>query len=136
VKAPALVVVEQPAEAFAALLAVAARRGVRAGWLDLVATAEPPPQLAGAAASGAAKAVVVAPQGALAWKRRAGAAVLRDLVREHFLGFAFVLVRGGAGTPRLDPDGDGFRLSTSPAGGRHYAPDALVDELLRPRHRA
>jgi hypothetical protein len=135
VKAPALVAVEQPAEAFAALFAAAARRGVRVGWLDLAAVVEAPGELAAAAAAGAAKAVAVSPHGAVAWKRRAGGAVLRDLLREHFLGYAVVLLRGQAGTPSVAAEGAGFRFESVPGASRWFAAAELLDELLRPRHR-
>jgi hypothetical protein len=136
VKSPALVAVEQPAEAFAALFAAAAERGERLGWLDLAAADELPSPLADAAAAGAAKAVAVSARGAVAWKRRRGAAVTRDLLREHFLGFGAVLVRGGAGWPRLATSAAGFRFESAEGRVRELPAEALLAELLRPRHRA
>lgn len=135
-KAPALVAVEQSAEAFAALFAAASARGVRVGWLDLAAAVEPPAALAAAAAAGAAKAVASGAGASLAWKRRAGAAVLRDLLREQFLGYGVVLVAGRPGGPRLVAESEtAFRFEAAD-GSRVLAAAALLDELLRPRHRA
>jgi hypothetical protein len=136
VKTPALVAVEQSADAFAALFAVAAERGVRVGWLDLGGVVEPPPPLSAAASAGAAKAVAVGAGAALAWKRRVGAPVLRDLLREQFLGYGVVLVAGRPGSPRLIAEsGSTFRFEAA-GGSRHLDAAALLDELLRPRHRA
>jgi hypothetical protein len=136
VKAPALVAVDQPAAAFATLFAAAAERGERLGWLELGAADELPAPLAAAAAAGAAKAVAVSAGGSLAWKRRRGAPVLRDLLREHFLGCLAVLVRGGAGWPRLAIAAPGFRFELGEGRARELAAPDLVAELARPRHRA
>lgn len=135
-KAPALVAVEHPPEAFAALFTVAAERGERVGWLDLGGADELPEPLAAAAAAGAVKVVHVSAGGALSWKHRRGTAVLRDLLREHFLGFAAVLVRGAAGWPRLTPSAAGFRLETAADRARELPAADLLAELRRPRHRA
>lgn len=134
-KAPALVAVAEPPAAFAALFAAAAARGVRIGWLEL-AGVEPPASLAAAAGAGAAKAVAAGAGATVTWKRRAGEAIVRDLLREHFLGYAVVLLRGGQGLPRLAADGDAFRFEAVAGSPRRLATAALLDELLRPRHRA
>jgi hypothetical protein len=131
VKTPALVAVEQPPEAFAQLFAAARGRGVRVGWLDLGGEAAPPPA---AVAAGAAKSVVAVPGRVVAVKRVVGEPVLHDLLREHFLGYAIVLVSGRAGTPRLRGEGDGFRLESA-LPPRQFGAEALLDELLRPAHR-
>jgi len=137
VKAPALVAVEAGPEAFATLFAAARAAGVRLGWLDLVASApQAPPELEAAAALGARRAVAVGGGRALAVKPLAGAAVLRDLLREHFLGCAVVLARGLEGWPRLEPEGEAFRLRYSADRERRLDATALLAELARPRHRA
>jgi hypothetical protein len=135
VKAPALVAVEQPPEAFAPLLAAARARGLRVGWLELAAV-EPPAPLAAAAAAGAAKAVAAVAGQTVALKTSRGAPVLRDLLREQFLGCAVVLVRGHAGWPRLALDADGAALALAAERTRRLSVEALIDELVRPRHRS
>lgn len=134
-RSPALLAIDADAGEFAPLFAAAAARGERLGWLDLTAADGPPPPLASPAEAGAAKAVAVAPHGALAWKRRSGAAVLRDLLREHFLGFRAVLVRGADAGPRLSPAPGGFRIASESGGMRELDAEALLDELRRPRYR-
>lgn len=141
-KAPALVAVDQAPEAFAALFAAATGKGVRIGWLDLVTTPEPPAALAEAAVAGAAKVVSATAGRVVVLKPTKGAAVLRDLLREHFLGCAIVLVRGHAGWPRLAievldaGDAGRARLEFSADRTRRLSIDDLLRELLRPRHRA
>jgi hypothetical protein len=136
VKAPALVAVDQGPESFAPLFAAAHAQGVRVGWLDLGAAAEPPAALAAAALAGAAKAVAAAPGRVVVLKPTKGAAVLRDLLREHFLGYAIVLVRGHTGRPRLELDAEGARLELAADRSRRLPLDELLRELARPRHRA
>lgn len=133
-KSPALVSVVGEAEVFAPLFAAAAGRSLRVGWLDLDADVPVPEPLAGAAQAGAAKAVAITPAGAVSWKRRRGAPVLRDLLREQFVGYAVVLVRGGESLPRLFPADGRFRLEAA-GGSRLLDADGLLSELLRPRYR-
>lgn len=123
-------------EAFAELWQAAAAAGVRLGWLDLEGPAEPPGPLAGAVGLGAAKAVAAGGRRTVAVKRLAGEPVLRDLVREHFLGCAALLVRGRAGFPRLEarPGGLG-EVSMEGAAPVWLAPDAFLARLHRPRAR-
>lgn len=115
-KTPHLARVEAPPEAFASLIAAARAEGLRVGWLDLGPAVEPPAPLAGAADLGVLRAVAVGAQRTVTVKPMTGAPVLKDLLREHFLGCALVLVRGAAdapllaSVPRLLPTGDGFRL--------------------------
>jgi hypothetical protein len=136
VRAPALVAVEAGPEAFASLFEAARRRAVRIGWLELA----PPPTLTGpleeAAAAGALRAVAVHGGRAVSVKPVRGEPVLRDLLREHFLGCAIVLVRGRGDLPRLVPEGALLRLETGPGRVRELDADAALGELLRPRHRA
>src|SRR5690606_38684174 len=118
VRAPALVMVDAPPSAFAALFAAARARGERIGWLDWQAAPAPAGDLDAAAGLGALRAVAVGPGRTVAVKRLAGAPVLRDLVREHFLGCGVVLVRGRAGAPSIAPSGDRFRVETAPGRAR------------------
>jgi len=135
VKAPALVAVEADASAFTALFAAAMRRRERLGWLELGGAVEAPAPLAGAAAAGAFKSVVAGDGSVVTVKRVAGRPVLRDLLREHFLGCVAVLVRGHDGAPRLSLAGEKFRFE--PLAGRtlELGADELLDELMRPEHR-
>jgi len=136
-RAPALVGVTLGPEAFAALFASARETGLRLGWLELAsAPAVPlPPELERAAALGALRAVAAGGGRSVAVKPVGGAPVVRDLLREHFLGCAVVLVRGLEGWPRLEPEGEEFRLWTAAGRGRRLGAAALVAELARPRHR-
>lgn len=134
-KPAALVGVDAGAEAFAALFAAARAARVRLGWLDLAA-APPPAELEAAAALGALRAVAVGGGRAVTVKPLAGEPVLRDLLREHFLGCAAVLVRGGPGWPRLEPAADGFLLRLSATRSRELGAEALLRELARPRYRS
>lgn len=131
---PHLLAVRQGPEAFAPLVAAAAAEKLRCGWLDLLAAApDPPPALAGAAGLDLLRSVAVGPGCAVALKPLRGAPVLRDLLREHFLGCALVLVRGGQPLPALTPAGDLWRLDLP--GGQTQTLDlpTLVARLRRPR---
>lgn len=135
-KAAALVGVDTGVAAFGPLFVVARAARVRLGWLDLAAAAPVPDSLESAAALGALRAVAVGGGRAVTVKPLAGEPVLRDLLREHFLGCAVVLVRGGPGWPRLEPAAGGFLLRLSPTRARELDAEATLRELARPRHRA
>jgi hypothetical protein len=172
-KLPHLLRVAEGPERFAALFAALNAAGLRAGWLEL-RRQEPrpasapapagsgafPASLETAAALGARRAVAAGGGRSLALKPLRGEPVLRDLVREHFLGCALVLVREGGDTaaagapaiagisevtgagglalaslPALSPAGDGWQVS-SPAAGvapLHLDTAKLLDSLRRPR---
>lgn len=84
-----------------------------------------------AAEVGALRAVAAGGAVSVALKRRRGAPVLRDLMREHFAGCAVVFVRGGdaGATPRLEPEGDGFRWTPSPGESRRLSVEAAAAAL-------
>ena len=132
-KRPVVLAVARGAAAHVVLLEAVVAAGGRAGWLDL----EPPPgpapeELEQAAAAGALRAVAVADGRVTAVKPIRGTAVLGDLLREHFLGCALVLVRGGEGLVRLEGEGGGWRL-TAPAGESvEQTTSELVANLGRP----
>ncbi len=134
-KPAALVGVNADAAAFATLFAAARAARVRLGWLDLAA-APPPAELEAAAALGALRAVAVGGGRAVTVKPLAGEPVLRDLLREHFLGCSAVLVRGAAGWPRLEPAACGFRFLVSATRARELDAEAVLRELARPRYRS
>lgn len=135
-RTPALVATDAAPADLGALFAAAARRGVRVGWLELRTTEPLPAPWNELSLAGPAKQVTVGAEGSLALKPRRGSPVLRDLLREHFTGYGVVLVRGHGGTPRLTVDAAGFRLEPGAGSGRSLGADELLDELLRPGHRA
>lgn len=153
-KAPHLCWVHQPPQTFASLVADARAAGLRVGWLQLGRFA-PLPELGPAADAGLARSVAVGGGASVALKPIAGEPVLRDLLREHFLGFRLVLLSGDPRAPqvRLDAGLHPFRLwrargaggdlgdAGSPAwklvspGGREWSLDQaqLLGRLARPR---
>ena len=135
-RAPALLAVDEEPQAFRSLFEAARERGARVGWLDLARPVEPPPELEEAVLAGAFKSVSATAGRSVAVKATRGAPVLRDLLREHFLGCALVLVRGREGQPRLVSEADAYRLELATERTLRLAAGPLVDELLRPRHRA
>jgi len=136
-KAPAVLAVDREPEAFADLFDAAREAGVRVGWLDLSEErARPiPAELERAAELGAMRSVHAGGGRVVTVKRIAGPTVLRDLVREHFLGCGLLLVRGLDGWPRLEATETAFELRTAPGRYRRLAARELVAELGRPRHR-
>lgn len=130
---PHLLQVARPAEEFALVVAAVTEAGGRVGWLEL-GEATPPPGLARAAALGVLRAVAVGSAGAVVVKPRRGRPVLRDLMREHFLGCRLVLVAGDdPALPRLEPDEAGWRV-THPDGGQEvWSLAELVARIARPR---
>lgn len=154
------------------LVRAAAEEGLRVGWLDLAGAAPPaPPEpdgspaagLDGAVSAGAFRAVRVSPGRTVALKAVAGPPVLRDLLREHFLGCAAVVVRGSgsaageaddlaaagaeapsgpplrdgdaalAEAPRLVAEGEGFRVEPPGRAGRRFTAAQLAARLRKPR---
>lgn len=142
-KVPHLARVEAPPEAFASLIAAARGEGLRIGWLDLGLAVEPPAPLAAAADLGVLRAVALGAQRTVTVKPMTGAPVLKDLLREHFLGCALVLVRGAldsqepllTAAPALVPTGDAFRLEGPPpsATSRALTAQSLAGRLRRAR---
>ena len=95
--------VTEGSAAFRSLCAAIEREGERAGWLDLALslllrrpTRRTRERSSAALDDGVWKAVGVEAGRTVAIKRRRGAPVLRDLLREHFSGCRLVLVRGEA----------------------------------------
>lgn len=154
------------------LVAAAAAEGMRVGWLDLggqgaAATggedgrAFAPPALEEAVSAGAFRAVAAGPGRTVSLKAVAGPPVLRDLLREHFLGCALVVVRvdrdaagrGGetagaaaaagplvrdAGAaldeaPWLKVEGDVFVVEPPGRAGRRFTAAELAARLRKPR---
>lgn len=137
-KSPHLLRVSVEPSAFAPLVAAARAAGARVGWLELPPAAPAPPpatpsSLEEAAAAGVLRAVAVGEGRTVAVKPLAGPPVLRDLLREHFLGCALVLVRGELEAPLLTPDGDAWRLEPPGQPPRRLTTQELVARLRRPR---
>lgn len=151
-RAPHLLRVDDGPQPFAPLLAALKAAGLRTGWLELgltpVADFTPPSdlsppsdflppsplplKLAAAVSLGALRAVAVGPGASVAVKALRGRPVLRDLLREHFLGCALVLVQGDLAAPALHPAGDSWRVSLPETASRLYRTDQLVAALRRP----
>jgi hypothetical protein len=140
VKAPHLVRVEEEPGAFAALAEAIGAAGLRLGWLEWRAPEPLPGSLTAAAGLGALRAVAVGGGLSAAVKPIAGAPVLGDLLRQHFLGCALVLIhghggRGGetAGLPLLAPAGEGSYRLGGAGDERVLWADELAARLRSPR---
>ncbi len=132
-KAPLLLRVEQGPEKFEPLLKAAGEAGLRVGWLELASAAEAPAELEAAAAKGVLRAVAVGGGRTIAVKPVRGKPVLRDLLREYFLGCALVLVAGDVEAPRIEPDGDGWLVHSPGGKSRRFEAPVLVEALRKPR---
>ncbi len=132
-KTPVLLAVDGPAEEFAPLFAAAKAAGLRVGWLALNASVDPPPPLQAPPLLEAFRAVAVGDSRSVAVKPMKGKAVLRDLLREHFLGADVVLVAGLELFPRLTARGEGpWKLEESATASRLYSTDELLVRLRKP----
>jgi hypothetical protein len=80
----------------------------------------------------------------VAVKALSGPPVLRDVLREHFLGCALVVVTARSTAafgqapeleeaPALEPAEGGYRVTPPGEAGRVFAPGALAARLRRPR---
>ena len=132
-KTPVLLAVDGAAEAYAPLFAAAKAAGVRVGWLAWNVQVDPPPPLQAPPLLEAFRAVAVGDGRSLAMKPMQGKAVLRDLLREHFLGADVVLVAGLELFPRLTARGKGpWKLEESATASRLYSTDELLVRLRKP----
>lgn len=118
-----------------ALFAAAAALDVRVGWLDLESGAGAPPELEEAAASGAFRSVGVAGDRVLTVKPMRGPTVLKDLLREHFVGCRLVVTRGHLDAPELLVAPGGYRVRFEDAAEKDYSAEALAKALRKPRLR-
>ncbi|HVF58721.1 MAG TPA: hypothetical protein VNJ70_02755 [Thermoanaerobaculia bacterium] len=131
-KTPHLLRVEEGPERFAALVAAARAEGIRVGWLELAPAGPAPATLEAAAALGCLRAVAVGERRAVAVKPIAGPPVLRDLLREHFLGCRVVLVRGELDAPALAADGEAWRVAPQSSPERTLTTPELLALLRKP----
>jgi hypothetical protein len=120
-------------EAFRSLYAAVVEAGERAGWLDLQPESAASGPAAPALDDGVWKAVTVEPGRTVAVKRRRGAPVLVDLLREHFRGCRVVLVRGDAPLPMLSPRGADWDVRGQDGEVRRLTTAELVRALRSPR---
>lgn len=138
-KAPHLLRVTLPPDRFASLIEAARALELRIGWLDWPGTpgeCPAPSSLEVAADLGVLRAVSVGEGRTVSVKPLRGRPVLKDLLREHFLGCALVLVRGDVEAPALEPDGDGWRLQLPDSSARasRRLTTAELSEALRKPH--
>jgi hypothetical protein len=132
-KAPVLIAVDRPAEEFAPLFAAAKAAGLRVGWLAMNAPFDPPPPLQAPPLVEVFRAVAVGDGRSISLKPMKGRPVLRDLLREHFLGADVVLVAGLELFPRLTARGDGrWNLVESATASRTFATEELLVRLRKP----
>ena len=132
-KRPVLLAVDHGVAAYSTVLRALSEDGGRAGWLELGSPgATPPAALDDAAAAGAMRAVAVRGNRVTSVKPIRGAAVLDDLLREHFRGCRLVLVRGGEGLVRLEADGAGWRLTPLDGRAVRQSTSELLANLRRP----
>ncbi|MFY9825200.1 MAG: hypothetical protein WAM82_27730 [Thermoanaerobaculia bacterium] len=134
-KSPHLLRVTEPPDRFAPLIEAARALHLRIGWLDSPGESPVPSPLEAAAELGVLRAVAVGEGRVVAVKPLRGRPVLKDLLREHFLGCALVLVRGEVDAPALEPDGDAWRLQlpgSSERASRRLTTAELAAALRKP----
>lgn len=131
-KAPHLLRIEDPPESFASLVEAARIEGLRVGWLELAEVSPLPEVLESAAGLGVLRAVSVGGGRTVAVKPLRGAPVLKDVLREHFLGCAVVLVRGEEDAPRLRPEGEGWVLEVPEHAGQPLNTAQLLGKIRSP----
>jgi len=136
VRTPALVAVSEPPSSFESLFGAARALRLRLGWLELGASVALEGPLEAAAGLGALRAVAAGAGRVVTSKPIRGEPVLRDLLREHFLGCAVVLVRGLEGHPRLSTTAAGYRLELANDRARALDAESALAELVRPRYRS
>ena len=105
---------------------------MRVGWLAMNASVDPPPPLQAPPLLEAFRAVAVGEARAVSLKPMKGKAVLRDLLREYFLGADVVLVAGLALFPRLVAQESGWHLAESTTASRAYTTEELLVRLRKP----
>jgi hypothetical protein len=128
--------VTAPPDRFAPLIEAARALELRGGWLDLLAPGSRPdpipPALEAAASLGALRAVAVGEGRAVSVKPLRGRPILKDLLREHFLGCALVLVRGEVDAPSLEPEAEAWRLLVPGEASRGLTTAELAESLRKP----
>lgn len=131
-KAPHLLRVEDAPDRFVSLVETARAEGLRVGWLELAEVSPVPEVLEAAAGLGVLRAVSVGGSRTVAVKPLRGAPVLKDVLREHFLGCAVVLVRGEEDVPCLRPDGEGWVMEVPGQAAQPLTTEQLLAKLRSP----
>jgi hypothetical protein len=131
-KAPHLLRVEDAPESFSQLVEAARADGLRVGWLELAEVAPLPEVLASAAGLGLLRAVSAGGGRTVAVKPLRGEPVLKDLLREHFLGCALVLVRGAVDAPHLRRDGESWVIDAPETAGQPLTTAQLAGKIRSP----
>jgi hypothetical protein len=135
-KSPHLLRVTLPPDRFAALIEAARALKLRIGWLDWPGDAGESAarsSLEVAAGLGVLRAVAVGEGRTVAVKPLRGQPVLKDLLREHFLGCVLVLVRGDVDAPALEPDGDAWSVQAPENASRRLTTTEISEALRKPR---
>jgi hypothetical protein len=127
-----LLLVESQASVYLELIEALAADGKRVGWLDLGGT-QVPAALTAASGAGVLRAVGVDGGVTVAVKPRKGKVVMKDLLREYFVGCSVVLVRGGEGLPILSAAEEGWLLEIPGATPKALDTSSLVAALRKPR---
>ena len=126
--------VEGAPEVYAPLLTAAAAAGLRVGWLELQHAPAPPDSLRDALQAGNDRVVAIGETWTLAARPRKGAARLRELLRQQFLGCTLVLVHGEVEvvSPVLAAVDDGWRTTMPDSAERRLTTEQLVAALREP----
>jgi len=127
--------VTEPAVTFSELINAAKSAGLRVGWLRLESPPICDPELEDAAAAGVLRAVAVGAERSVVVKPLRGAVILRDLLREHFLGCRLVLVQGNLSAPLLTQRGESWKLTfpTGEPASEVWTTERLLSSLTKPR---
>lgn len=123
--------VQGQADDYLELIEALGADGRRVGWLDLGGT-QVPGTLKAASQSGVLRAVGVDDGVTVAVKPRRGSVVMKDLLREYFVGCSVVLVRDGEGLPGLSAADGGWVLEVPGVPARTLDTASLVATLRKP----
>ena len=134
-KTPVLFAVSGDASDFEPLFSAARERGARIGWLELDGAAVRQPTPEDLPFTGAFRTVEVSERWTVSTKPRKGPAVLRDLLREHFLGADVVLVRGIDLFPKLSRNDDAWNLEEAAGRSHRLSTEGLLDRARKPELR-
>jgi hypothetical protein len=138
-----------PPDRLGPLIAAARAVGLRVGWLETGAADPVPPGAEAASGAGVFRSVAISAGRSVSVKRLGGPPVLRDVLREHFLGCSLVVV-GVVGVvglvgddgpfgaelesePALEAVEGGYRVMLAGGAGRDFTPERLAERLRRPR---
>jgi hypothetical protein len=135
VKSPVLFSVSGDASDYEPLFAAARERGARVGWLELNSAAARRPAPEGPPFTGAFRTVEVNDCWTVSTKPRKGRPVLRDLLREYFLGADVVLVQGLDLFPKLSRRDDAWRVEEAAGRARTLSTSELLDRARKPELR-